>query len=76
MEKEEPKQLKLTPKDPPKATHSGGQGKREKEEKGSKWVVITILIVSMIISLFFYFSGRRGVGDQKNQLGGVKVYKF
>lgn len=84
MDKEEPKQLRLAQKDQSKATHSGGQGKREKEEKGNKWVVITILIVSVFISLVFYLSGRKITDDQtpvkiddpESQLGGVKVYNF
>ena len=79
MNEDEPKQLKLTPKDPPKATQSGGQGKKEKDPKGNKWVILAILVISVVVSLVFYFSGRRPEktnSNQDNPLGGQKVYQF
>ena len=72
MDHDEPKQLKLTPKDPPKE-------KKEKDSKGNKWVILTVLVISVIISLVFYLSGKRPVktnSNQDNPLGGQKVYQF
>lgn len=68
MDHDEPKQLKLTPKDPPK----------EKDSKGNKWIILAILVVSVIVSLVFYFSGKRPEKANSNQepLGGQKVYQF
>lgn len=79
MNEDEPKQLKLTPKDPPTALQSGGRGKKEKDPKGNKWVILTILVISVITSLVFYLSGKRPEKTNLNQdqpLGGQKVYQF
>lgn len=79
MDHEEPKQLKLTPKDPSKATQSGGQGKKEKDPKGNKWVILAILVISVIVSLVFYLSGKppeKINTNRDNPLGGQKVYQF
>lgn len=82
MDHEEPKQLKLTPKDPLTASQSGGQGKKEKKEgdhRGNKWVILAILVISVIVSLIFYLSGKRPEKTNSNQnqpLGGQKVYQF
>lgn len=69
MDHEEPKQLKLTPKDPPKG----------KDLKGNKWVILAILVISVIVSLVFYLSGKRPEktnSNQDNPLDGQKVYQF
>jgi len=79
MNEDEPRQLKLTPKDLPTASQSGGQGKKEKDPKGNKWVILAILVVSVIVSLVFYLSGKRPEkinSNQDNPWGGQKVYQF
>jgi len=82
MSDEQPRQLRLTPKDPPKATQSGGRGK--KEEKANKWVLVLILVLTVIVTLVFYFSGGRKQTSgpsstpavERGGLFGSKVYKF
>ena len=82
MSDEQPRQLRLTPKDPPKATQSGGRGK--KEEKANKWVLVLILVLTVIVTLVFYFGGGRKQTSEPNAmpqsekggLFGPKIYKF
>lgn len=86
MDHDEPKQLKL-------ANRAEGEGakekreKKEKEPKGNKGVILLILTITVVISLIFYFSGRkrvnsteslpdRGGADQNAPFGGQKVYQF
>ncbi len=80
---DEPRQLKLTPKDPPKATQTGGRGK--KEEKANKWIVVLILVLTVVVTLVFYFGGGRAKSEkpaltapqsEKDGLFGPKIYKF
>jgi len=80
MDKEEPKQLKLTNR-----AEDGSKEKKEKKEKepkGNKIMVIVILVVSVLISFVFLLSGIRKAGTsiepsgQQNQFGGAKIYQF
>ncbi len=84
MDTEEPKQLKLTNRTDGGVTKEKKE-KKEKEPKASKWVVVTILVITVAVSLVFYFSGRRrrpieqqpaGSQNQESPLGGQKVYQF
>ncbi len=74
MDHDEPKQLKLTNR-----AEGGVKEKKEKDSKGNKWVILTILVISVVVSLVFYLSGKRpekANSNQDNPLGGQKVYQF
>ena len=78
---DEPKQLKLTPV--PEGEFKPKKGKKENEEKANKWVVVAILVVTVLVSLVFYFSGSGRPGKkeektwpQKSGLFGPKIYEF
>ncbi len=83
MDHDEPKQLKLLEK---KDLPASRQGKREREAKANKWIVVSILAITIIFSLVFYFSGKKnrpvkptpvkGNQNRDTPLGGQKVYQF
>ncbi len=59
--------------------------KKEKEPKANKWVVVLVLLVTVMVTLVFYFSGGRTKQTsgsktaplpQKNGLFGPKIYQF
>lgn len=87
MEKEEPRQLKLvnrTGDEGKEDVSTGKRGKKEKQEKANKWILVVILLVSVIMSLIFYFSSnapRRETvptenNSQDNSIFAPKVYQF
>lgn len=69
MEKE-PKQLKLL--------NNEGEirEKKEKGQKGNKWVVFFILLLTVAATLLFYFSGGGKLEMEGPNLGAPKVYQF
>jgi cell division septal protein FtsQ len=75
MDKEQSKQLKLNSRDGEDEV-KGKKEKKEKEAKANKWMVFLILVITVIISLIFYFSGRKKEPILDTQFGGQKVYQF
>ncbi|OGD71290.1 hypothetical protein A3A84_00570 [Candidatus Collierbacteria bacterium RIFCSPLOWO2_01_FULL_50_23] len=83
MDKDEPKQLKLT-------NRSGGESQKEKKEKkekdskGNRWVIVLLLLATIIASLIFSIGGparqksaeENREGNQENPLGAPRVYQF
>lgn len=78
MDKDEPKQLKLTNRSEGEAAREK-KGKKENEPKGNRWVILLILAITIVISLIFYF-GNGGKFEKaeptSTPVGGEKVYQF
>lgn len=82
MDKDEPKQLKLTNRTEGEAGKEKKE-KKEKEPKGNIWVVIIVILITVAASLIFYFTGpvEPQIGgkewtQQEDSPGGSKVYQF
>jgi hypothetical protein len=80
---EEPKQLKLIKGSVDKEEGLvGKKEKKEKEPKANKWFILFILIFTVGLTLFFYFSGGKGPAEEKTGgssqpvFGGEKIYEF
>lgn len=75
MDKDEPKQLKLTNRSEGETAREK-KGKKEKEPKGNIWVVIIVILITVATSLIFYFSGGSKLRVDSPNLGAPKVYQF
>lgn len=74
MDKDEPKQLKLANRSEGE-TGKEKKEKKEKEPKGNVWVVFVVLLITVAVSLIFYFSGPVAPAAE-TPLDGSKVYQF
>ena len=74
MDKDEPRQLKLTSRSEGEKKDPEGR-KKEKGPKGNVWIVFLVLLITVAVSLIFYFSGPVEP-KAESPLGGPKVYQF
>lgn len=74
MDKDEPRQLKLTNR-----PEGEKKEKKDKEPKGNQWVILLILATTVAITLIFYFGngGKFEIAEPTSvPVGGEKVYQF
>jgi len=51
---------------------------KKQEATGSRWAAVVILVITVMLSLYFYWSGERGLGegDTSSQPSGMEGVQF